>query len=70
MSTGTTKRRGSTWTSSPARSGSCCTTAAPQQSAQALSATQEHLDYIADLQFIGLVLGLVPAVAILIEAIW
>lgn len=39
------------------------------QAAQAVSATQEHLDYIADLQFLGLVLGLVPALAIVIDAI-
>ena len=38
------------------------------QAAQALSATQEHVDYLADLQFLGLVLGAVSAVLTVIVA--
>lgn len=32
------------------------------QTAAALSATQEHVDYIADLQFLGILLGLLTGV--------
>ena len=46
---------------------SYCRTA---QAAQALSATQEHVDYIADLQFLGIVLTAVSVVlAVFAEAL-
>lgn len=38
------------------------------QASTSLRATQEHLDYIADLQFIGIMLGVISAIATVIAA--